>query len=689
MQDNQQKWMSFWSVIKRPSLTSLVDRFQTFQTDAKQKKATESYASSTSNMENLRVAWMNTQNHWIAKTCDRAIKLTQVADWIRDYYRDQIDFTDSFWTDDKVVDEYLTANPNSEPYLKAYVTNDADTTCDPTELYKTMGRWKDDAEEEKKSWWWLWTWTKNVAKNFLSAFEQWGDAVANFIQGTIGEWEWDQTPWALENYAKMNFGKDFYSLTDEEKAEAREAVSTKEWMATYEPTPQRVVSKWAEAGLDFFFTTNAPWLKLAFSTANEIKWLDRIVKWIGTLVEFWGSIIDLLPPLRQFKNSLQTDDEKKQWDEFVGSLWLMKLLQKRGGRLNKDTAKETVIKELDPEITIKEFQNRVLNLPWDIKDWIWNIRDWKATPEKLQETAGKIANTKTVAETESATRWLQDIDFKWVKTYKDLEDVLTKKWSEIEALEDAEYAKDTTKYKPEETRGMKTYTKDGYSSSVLLKPVEDWIALLKDFYEWSPEKLAQLDLIEQKFQNEWLTKAEINSISRAIAQEYDTYKARWQQKTSIAAKNVEEIRRAVKNFAREWNDRLVELDKLWSDNMNTKAMIKDVQNEIVKAKNKLASKNIFQKGMWKLGELIDFFGWKALLSKILPKLAWDDTINAITRQKQLKKMLNKFKRLNKRLDWAKTETEVNEIIDEFKAEVVEWPIEWEVLSTDYLEDMSE
>jgi hypothetical protein len=46
----------------------------------------------------------------------------------------------------------------------------------------------------------------------------------------------------------------------------------------------------------------------------------------------------------------------------------MKLLQKRGGRLNKDTARDTVIKELDPEITIKEFQNRVLNLPSDIKD---------------------------------------------------------------------------------------------------------------------------------------------------------------------------------------------------------------------------------------------------------------------------------------------------------------------------------
>ena len=540
----------------------------------------------------------------------------------------------------------------------------------------------------EKDWWdKLWDFAKNTGQNFLSFFESWWEAVRNAVNLWIWALEWDQTPWALENYAKMNYGKDFYSLSETEKAEARNAVSSKEWLDMYKPTAQRIALKWWEAWLDALFTTFAPWVKAWFSVAwawaesdvpvvSDVLWWA--LWWLDKVNWFLWWIVTEVPWLSDFRESLQTEQEKEEFDNFLWMIVLWKIMQKRWGRVkNSRSLKETVINELDPRVTIEEFQKRVTESPAD------RAIDWKATQENLQEQAWKIVKTKTVEETETATRALQDADVAWAKNYNELSERLSNRWKEIEALEDAEYAKtDAIKFKPEDTKYTKEYEQDWYKTTREINSVQEWIDLLKDFYEWNPDKSASLELLETKFQNEWLNKREINNISRAIAQEYETYKARWQEKNSIKSKNVEDIRRAVKSFAREWNERLVELDKQWSDNMNTRAMIKDVQNEIVRAKNNLANKNILQKAAWTLWTIFNAIWWTEALSKAWLKwLIGNDWLDPITRQNKLKSNLNRFNRLNERLNWAKNKTEVKEIVKEFNEEFekANWPVEWEVI----------
>lgn len=658
---------------------------RSFREGAVLRKAKQTQNTLDMDSNNLYEQSLNVNNKNLSEKYNQASQSAAAASMIKSYAERNGDDWSDLNTPQEILTEYLTINDDDNTYNR--LMDFVKSSQDPEEFWLEMW-WIE------KDWWdKLWDFAKNTGQNFLSFFESWWEAVRNLVNWWIWALEWDQTPWALENYAKMNYWKDFYSLSETEKAEAREAVSSKEWLDMYKPTAQRIALKWWEAWLDALFTAFAPWIKAWFSVAwawaesdvpvvSDVLWWA--LWWLDKVNGFIWWIVTEVPWLSNFRDSLQTEQEKEEFDNFLWMIVLWKIMQKRWGRVkNSRSLKETVINELDPRVTIEEFQKRVTEAPADIKEWVNRAIDWKATQENLQEQAWKIVKTKTVEETETATRALQDADVAWAKNYKELNDRLVNRWKEIEALEDAEYAKtDDIKFKPEDTKYTKEYEQDWYKTTREINSVQEWIDLLRDFYEWNPDKSASLELLEAKFKNEWLNKREINNISRAIAQEYETYKARWQEKTSIKSKDVEDIRRAVKNFAREWNERLVELDKQWSDNMNTRAMIKDVQNEIVRAKNNLANKNILQKAAWTLWKIFNAIWWTEALSKAWLKwLIGNDWLDPITRQSKLKSNLNRFNRLNERLNWAKNKTEVKEIVKEFNEEFekANWPVEWEVI----------
>lgn len=711
-EDRKAMAMQLW----QPTTESLKDWTKSmlwFQNNTIQQQRAKFSTDHDNDIKNNFTASVSTTDHSVAKECNTATRIWLVAKWIRDWYNSN-DIYDYDWMEDApLVDAYKSTYPEYEDKIWEFVLDESQI-CDPSDLYESLWfYWKekigiDSNTMEDESPDNFVDWVKNVGKSFLSFFETWGSTVRNVVNGVLDEIDQgtvlnprdtDYTMSARENYAYMNYWKSYYSLTDEQKKEANEILSTEEWMDKYKPTPQRAILKWLEAWLDAAFTIYAPYVKWWFSVWENTPWISDLLEIAWTIMQWGWWLVNHISPLYFYRDTLQTEEEKQEFDSFVGTLWFMKLFQKRWWRTEWNV-KETLLKEIDPETTIKEFKKRITDAPADIKEWWINMKYWKATQENLEETAGKIAGAKTVEEQQTATRALQDSDIKWSKDYETLTARLKKRWEEIEAEEDIEYSMDERKFKPEDTRSIKEFEKDGYKSAVMLKPVEDWIALLKDFYEWSPEKTAQLDLIEQKFHNEWLTKWEINNISRAISQEYETYKERGQQKTSIAAKDVEDIRRAVKNFAREWNDRLVQLDKQRSDNMNTRAMVKDLQNAIVKFKTGKKTKNVFQKLAWVAADIFAYFWWKEFLWKILKNAVWENSYTPVLREADLKSLTNKFTKLNEKINWSKNKAEAEKIIDDFNKEMEKeyWPIEWEIIDTEkewysdwnkYLEDKVE
>lgn len=710
-EENQRLGKSVAQLSESP-LRSWANSIIDFQKQARQEQMAKASAESENNIKNLMVSWMTTTNHWVSQDCDRAARIWLVAKWVRDYFG----LPENWWIDYSnvpdvdLVDSYKASNPDSEEAIWQFVLDDSQI-CDPNPLYQELGFYWEPQVEETVSMDTEETepdnfvdWMKNVGKSFLSFVDTWWDFVRNVVQGGIWLLEWDQTPWALENYADMNYWTDFYSLTDEQKQEARDTVSTKEWLDTYKPTTQRAILKWMETWLDALFTIWVPTVKWMFSVWENTPWLSQLLEVWGLIFQWGGWIVNHTTPLYFFRNTLQTEEEKQEFDSFVGTLWFMKRFQKRGER-NKWNIKETLLKEIDPEITIKEFQQRIRWLPSEAREMYYNARYWKPTQENLQEAAWLIAKPKTTEESVMATNALRNIDLEWVKDYVDLDVRFNEKSSQIKNAEDALYELDTRKFKPEDDRDVRVYemewekyvpeeewsvvTDEGwervkYGTVKTWRWIQPMIDLLKIFYEWNMNKSAYIEMVEQKFKNEWLTRGEINHLTRDIAAEYESYTKRWKPKETIEAQDVEWIRQRGKIFARWTDDMLVELDREWSNNMNTQQMIKDLRDEIVRTKATTEKKNLPQKAMWVLWEILKFTWVKSLLYKLLPNAVWEEKISPLTREKNLKKYIKKFQSLNERLNWTKSERQIEKIVNDFMEDLEKdiWPIEWEVITNE-------
>lgn len=709
-EDRKAMAMQLW----QPTTESLKDWTKSmlwFQNNTIQQQRAKFSTDHDNDIKNNFTASVSTTDHSVAKECNTATRIWLVAKWIRDRYNSNDIYDYDGWEDAPLVDAYKSTYPEYEDKIWGFVLDESQI-CDPSDLYENLWfYWKekigitDDTVEDDSPDNFV-DRVKNVGKTFLSFFETWWDFVRNAVNWTIWWIEWDQTPWALENYADMNYWKSFYSLTDEQKKEARDAIATQEWMDMYKPSVQRVILKWLEAWLDAAFTIYAPYVKWWFSVWENTPWISDLLEIAWTIMQWGWWLVNHISPLYFYRDTLQTEEEKQEFDSFVGTLWFMKLFQKRWWRTEWNV-KETLLKEIDPETTIKEFQKRITDAPADIKEWWINMKYWKPTQENLQDTAWLIVKPKTTEESVMATRALEKLDLEWVKDYVDLDTRFLEKNSEIQNAEDAIYELDTRKFKPEDTSTVKIYEmewdkyveewewsvvrqwewepeKVKYTTARSIDYVQPMIDLLKLFYEWRADKSAAIELTEKKFNTEWLTKKEINELTKEILKEYETYTKRWKPKETIEALDVEAIRKKWKYFARWDDDVLIELDREWSDNMNTQQMVKDLRDEIVRAKSTTVKKNLPQKLMSALWDLLSITWVKSLLFKIIPNAVWEEKINPLTRQKNLSKYIKKFESLNERLNWAKTKKQAEIIVEEFIDEMEKdiWPIEWEVITNE-------
>jgi len=296
----------------------------------------------------MNLSWANLNNMAIL------IKQTSNANWYHSY--DDLDANQS-------VCRYLTKNPHR--YQITQDTLDWKVSLDDWASVVWIKTGEDYWVEKTNTEEW-WNFFTNVIKNYVEPFYQhWWQSISNLINWSLQEieqWtvfnpsETDYTEAALENYAQMNYGTNFYWLTDEQKEEAIQAVATDEWMDMYKPTVQRVLSKWAEAWIDAYFAI-AWWpIMVLNSVWAEIPYVRDVLDAFGSILWFWWYIINQLPILSQFRDSLQTEQEKEEWDQYVWWLGLWKLSGKKWKKVSWNIW-DYIIKSIkDPRDIIKQFQ---------------------------------------------------------------------------------------------------------------------------------------------------------------------------------------------------------------------------------------------------------------------------------------------------------------------------------------------
>ncbi len=430
LEENQNVGKRIWQA-DTSNLRSWANSMIDFQNQAREQQMAKFNMERENDAKKVYASWLATTNHWVSQKCDRAFKIYLVAQGIRDYAIKPenwwVDYTNV--PDPDLVNKYKSANPDSEKAIWQFVLDDSQI-CDPNPLYQELWFYWEPQVEETVSMDTEETepdnfidWVKNVWKSFLSFADTWWDFVRNVVQGGIWLVEWDQTPWALENYADMNYWTDFYSLTDEQKQEARDAISTEEWLDTYKPTVQRAILKWMEAWLDAVITVTAPWMKASFSVWENTPWISDLLEIWWVVLQWWWRLVNHSTPLYFYRNTLQTEEEKQEFDAFVGTLWFMKLFQKRGGRSKVEWwwIKETLLKEIDPVTTVEEFKKRIVDIPSDAK------KLWKKIGNKLSDQWEIIARMNKLTPSEKLT--FQD-KFWWEKYWDFLNRVSIIEWDE-------------------------------------------------------------------------------------------------------------------------------------------------------------------------------------------------------------------------------------------------------------------
>lgn len=391
-EENQITGQKFWMYTY--NLRDWANDIVEFQKQAREQQRDKFSTDRDNEMKNIIVSWLTTTDHGVAQNCNKATRIWQVAKWIREYFIKQENWGIDYYNVDDVplVDSFKDSNPEYEDKIWEYVLDEGQI-CDPNQLYQELWFYWEPQVEETVSMDTEETgpdnfidWVKNVWKNFLSFYETWWDAVRNAVDWTLWTLEWDQTMWAINNYMRMNN----VPQTAEGYAEARAAVSTPEWMDMYKPSIQRVILKWMESWIDAALTIYAPYMKWVFSIWENVPWISNLLE-IAWVVMQWGWwLVNHISPLYFFRDTLQTDEEKKEFDSFVGTLWFMKLFQKRSGRDKVEWwwIKETLLKEIDPETTIKEFQKRVTDLPSDAKKGLKSV--WKTVVNGAKYTRDNL-----------------------------------------------------------------------------------------------------------------------------------------------------------------------------------------------------------------------------------------------------------------------------------------------------------
>lgn len=673
----------FW--LWQTSITERLDAFNKFKEQTKQNTFNQNIDNSFAWLESVYTSWQTATDPAVRQQANDIVRKWEIAMQVRNYAASQWKDRSS-WTDPQVINTMAASDPK---FKQAYLEfkNDPNAT-DSTGFAINMWWIKDpeiiNANEDQAP---DYDYQGNFLTEWFRPIINTSAALATKLDNSINaKWGYEineetmakleeqgispyvaQNWWAFSQYLYEKYGRAL-TLDQQIKDEEMQYVSKHpELLDRFINNAETNLAMW-EWALDTAFSITAPWIKTLLMWVWETKvwWALLNVAW--EFLELWWSLINKLPLLRSRKENLPEEDQDR-FDAFVwntAAYLIAKWKAKKWElKLEKSLSPRNIIRNFD-RLVEKTRNANIMDIMNDVK---WNIKsmviDWKATPEKVNETAWKIVKGRNLKDQTKASNTLSKIDTEWVKTYSELADRIKTSMEDIMKQEDEIYGKDKTTYKPEDTRSTVDVTSDWQTTTVELKPVEDAIELLKDMYEWEELTLAKLENMEKKFNTEWLTRWEINNLARAISNRSKAYDAKNELRNTKPARDVESTRQAVKEFARQWDAELKNLDKDYSDMSNTKSLVDNVANDVLKAKENLANKNILQKVWWLAWELLDLVWGKSFVQKLLPKLLWDEKMSAITREKQLQTNLKKLNRLTNRLKNAATDVEVADAVEEF------------------------
>ena len=673
------------------------------------------------------------------------IRSSDLADLIKYNYRMQgFDTSSLNWqNDDEVVQEFLNNNPSYQHKFNRY-------------MY-----WEQDIISLGKEIWWL-------EKNDWDKINSYLHKIWETAAWTIGQfWEWIDT-WlqllwevlwietsqddAFANYVQKEYWTAIANLTDKDRFKAeKEFNKIKDWVQkNYEenkPTIQKAASKTAEWLVDIYYTAKNPlrmtWIKAWFWALWNLEelplpeddLLSRVVtdtwkwltEWIWEMINTMWGIINKLPVAREFRNSLQTEEEKEEWDNTVWSMWLAWLVKWYWNMKTNWWFVKSLEWLWDNMWTVVEaFKNSTKAWAKALKQWetIWEAatKAWEAwietvAKDKLEKAKVEEAELKKVNEERAEVRedlarriWMWEENqaktldkslsnlskqewFDKIETYKELDKFNKKAIDDLKKKQD-EIAWDNPKH----------YIYDDLTMDVKwekIAPIKEQLKKLREYAEetWDIDDIVKYKGLWKKLNNWSFDDKDLLSVRRSYTREFwqDAFKE-WEVKAWMTADKAANLMKYWNEFIEKHTNmskELRELDSELSTHYSLQWRLKKIKQQQTRALNKL---NDIEEKWWK--EEV----WKWLsaafnsifvsVRSILFRISWDilkralndwkKKVNAYNMDDVLKERLELYNKLNQDLKTLKTP---NEFIEKMKpyvdaAREMWLTLDWE----DYVEE---
>jgi len=167
------------------SLMDKTRQFMDFQMNARKQQAQDFWLKRAKQQQDLYTSWLNSTNPEISKQCTKAVRVGQIAEWIRDYFSKPENGWEDYSNieDVPLVDNYISLNPDRKAQLYDYVLED-NQICDPTQLYTDMG-WIQEPEKESST---------------LSNIVWWAYDSATWIPRMLAKWTANAIGWVAKQF---------------------------------------------------------------------------------------------------------------------------------------------------------------------------------------------------------------------------------------------------------------------------------------------------------------------------------------------------------------------------------------------------------------------------------------------------------------------------------------------------------
>ena len=462
------------------SLKDRVKQFLDFQMNARKQQAQDFWLKRAKQQQDLYTSWLNSTNPEISKQCTKAVRIGQIAEWIRDYFSKP----ENWWMDYAniepvpLVDNYISQNPDRKAQLYDYVLED-NQICDPTQLYIDMW-WIDDELDNTEKGSASNTWT-NIAW-WLTESALWLPKFAWKVGADLAAWSIKALWW------------------DEERANA--ARDDVQWFIDK-------IWFWDEESTAY--------------QATNIVWdlWQLLIPWVWA--EKWTQLLSKYPKIANVIEKIAASAEKYPV--------LTKLL-KRGSQWVDDTIRFNAINQeyTSPEEMIAWW---LLNIAfgkwWEVVKKVTNTMwiKWLVNASKAKEIVSAIK--KEWWTIDDLASWFNARWFKWSKD--EIIAQLEKHWDDARQLKLELLKTSNNPYKSEEATEILKELQKYYKGSVWQKADYDRISkLIKEWDMYTPSELDNIQYELGKsplnpFRESKIWEVKDSKLSDMLGKDYNKVKA--------------------------------------------------------------------------------------------------------------------------------------------------------------------